>query len=195
MPSLLYRDIRSLSQLGGELNWIISVDPNGNTLESRKTTLSWSGSALKQVFDATWTLREGIGSGGDVLIDDMRATTSLDVEGTSVTHLTVSVVLPVALEENVLPSEFQLDANYPNPFNPYTEIRYNTPETSHVTIRVFNVQGQLVKTLVDEITEPGRHSVRWDGQNMAGLPVSSGVYLYRMTSGTFHDVQSMVLLK
>jgi photosystem II stability/assembly factor-like uncharacterized protein len=88
------------------------------------------------------------------------------------------------------PGEFSLVGNYPNPFNPSTTIRYGLPARSHVRLSVFNTLGQQVAVLQDGEQESGYHEVRFDGSN---LP--SGVYFYRMESGTFTETKKLVLTK
>jgi hypothetical protein len=106
-----------------------------------------------------------------------------------------------------LPQAYILEQNYPNPFNPVAEIQFGIPVASSVKLEVFNVLGQLVKTLVNEEKAPGYHRVSWDGTNQDGMSVPSGVYLYRlsafatrhssMSEGSFGFVESkkMVFVK
>jgi len=89
-----------------------------------------------------------------------------------------------------LPDRVTLHPNYPNPFNPSTEIRFTLPEAGAVNVAVFNLIGQKVATLADERFEAGTHSVNFNGRD---LP--SGVYLCRMTSGSFAQTQKLVLVK
>jgi uncharacterized lipoprotein YddW (UPF0748 family) len=89
-----------------------------------------------------------------------------------------------------VPSTFGLDQNYPNPFNPLTVIGYQVPAAGRVTITVYDVLGQAVDRLVDDVEPAGRHTVPWNGSNRA-----SGVYIVRMTSGSFAAVKRMILLK
>ena len=97
---------------------------------------------------------------------------------------------PVNVEVNPdLPTEFVLGQNYPNPFNPSTNIKYEIPAVARVTIKVYDVLGSEVATLVDGMHQPGRYEVVWDARN-----VTSGVYLYRLQSGTFVATKKMVLL-
>jgi hypothetical protein len=93
------------------------------------------------------------------------------------------------------PSQFVLRPNYPNPFNPSTNIRFEVATNSHVTLRVYDVSGALVRTLVDETKDAGSHVVEWDGRNDQGSPASSGVYFYRLTAPGFSDVRKMTLVK
>lgn len=89
-----------------------------------------------------------------------------------------------------VPSEFQLLQNYPNPFNPNTVIRYHIPSNSNVVLKVFDIMGREVKTLVNEKMQPGVYETSFDG---SGLP--SGVYFYRLTAGKFTETKKMTLLK
>jgi len=91
-----------------------------------------------------------------------------------------------------------LEANYPNPFNPTTTIRFNIEQRGHVMLSVYNVAGQLVRTLVDDVREPaqgGLHSVVWYGESQAGEEVASGVYFYKLVTPGFTKTRKMVLLK
>jgi len=97
--------------------------------------------------------------------------------------------------ENILPDEYALEQNYPNPFNPETRIRYALPDQGHVTLKIYRIDGQLVRTLQDASQSPGRYERIWDGNNEFGNKVSSGVYFYRLQSNNFAQVRKMILLK
>jgi len=98
---------------------------------------------------------------------------------------------PISSElDNQLPMQFDLSQNYPNPFNPSTSIQFSLPEAAHVRLDVFNSLGQLVYTLVNEQRSTGVHTVRF---NAAGL--SSGVYLYKITTADFSQTKKMLLVK
>jgi hypothetical protein len=89
-----------------------------------------------------------------------------------------------------------LEQNYPNPFNPQTTIAFSLKDRARVKIDVYNVAGELVKTLVDETRAAGSYSdVRWDGRNAANQPVSSGVYFYKLVTNNYSMTKKMVLLK
>ena len=97
---------------------------------------------------------------------------------------------------NELPKTFAVHENYPNPFNPETTIRFDLPERMNVTVQVYNILGELVKTLVDNTQMPaGYHSIRWNGTNQMGMSVASGIYLYHVEAGTHQSTHRMVLLK
>jgi len=88
------------------------------------------------------------------------------------------------------PAEFRLYPNHPNPFNAITLLSFQLPVAGHVTLQVFDLQGRLVETLIDGWRDAGSHSVVFDGSNL-----SSGLYLYRITAGSFDATGKMVLLK
>jgi hypothetical protein len=89
-----------------------------------------------------------------------------------------------------------LAQNVPNPFNPSTRIEFTVKERSPVTLRIYNVRGQRVKTLVDDVRVPGiTHRVTWDGRNDAGERVASGVYFYRISTKEFVKTRKMVLIE
>jgi glycosidase len=98
-----------------------------------------------------------------------------------------------------LPEHFLLEQNYPNPFNPATLIGYQLASASDVKLKVYNMLGEEVKSLVAQRQLPGRHTVTWDGTNAAGTPVSSGVYFYRLTvqseTRLFVQTRKMLLLR
>ncbi|MBK6766009.1 MAG: T9SS type A sorting domain-containing protein [bacterium] len=110
-----------------------------------------------------------------------------------------SVVLPLTLVRTLaigdpmtpLPQQFALEQNFPNPFNPSTQIRFDVAETALTTLRVYNVLGQeIIAPISGQRVEAGQHIVNVD---MSGLP--SGVYLYRLESGSFVETKKMVLMK
>ena len=94
-----------------------------------------------------------------------------------------------------VPAVFSLGQNFPNPFNPTTTIAYNVAHESFVTLTVYNLLGQEVRTLVADLRAAGSHSAVWDGRDDAGREVPSGVYLYRMNAGRFQDTRRMVLVR
>lgn len=98
-----------------------------------------------------------------------------------------------------LPKAFALGQNYPNPFNPSTTIAYDIPDDQtssvQVSLKVYNVRGQVVKTLVNTAKDAGHYVVQWDGTNENGETISSGVYFYRIKAGDFVTTRKMVLLK
>jgi hypothetical protein len=102
----------------------------------------------------------------------------------------IYVSVPTGVDEKQIPTEFSLAQNYPNPFNPTTIIKYALPKNLHVTLEVFNALGQRVMSLVDEMKEAGYHEATLDGNTLA-----SGVYIYKVTAGSFVDSRKLLLIK
>ncbi|MDP6401902.1 MAG: FlgD immunoglobulin-like domain containing protein, partial [Candidatus Marinimicrobia bacterium] len=100
-----------------------------------------------------------------------------------------------AIENAGIPDEFALYNNYPNPFNPITNIKYDIPEVADVHLEIYNVAGQRIRTLVQGQQEPGRYKVQWAAKNDYGRPVASGMYIYRIRAGDFVSVKKLVLMK
>ncbi|UCD63506.1 MAG: T9SS type A sorting domain-containing protein [Candidatus Zixiibacteriota bacterium] len=150
--------------------WPIPADVTGPN-EMGTTYISSDGS--------TWT-DLGAAWGDDVAI---RARTSVD--------------LPVSVADTPEPTPYaySLSHNYPNPFNPATRISYSLERRSQVQLVVYNILGQRVATLVDEVMPAGQHTVSWNGTDDSGNMLGSGVYFYRFKAGDFTDTKKMVLLK
>ena len=113
-------------------------------------------------------------------------TGSFKVIGTSITDTE---------EETIVPTEFAVMQNYPNPFNPTTMISYTLPEASFVTIKVYDMLGREVRTLLSGDVSAGYHSIEWNGEDNFGGRVSSGTYIYRVVSGGKAVTKKMLLLK
>ena len=111
-------------------------------------------------------------------------------------RLSNPVVTLGALDVQSTPTEFALHQNYPNPFNPQTNIPYDLAEGGDVVLRIYNLLGQVVRTLVRERQAPGRYSVQWSGMDDRGVSVSSGIYFYQVSvAGKFQDAKRLMLLK
>ena len=94
-----------------------------------------------------------------------------------------------------IPDEIGLSQNFPNPFNPITEIRYNLPIDQNVAITIYDLNGRVVKTLVDGMQPAGYHKIIWDGTNANGMAIATGIYFYQMKAGDYVEINKMVLLK
>lgn len=94
-----------------------------------------------------------------------------------------------------LPSEYELSANYPNPFNPSTKIDFALPDPQQVKLVIYAVDGRRIATIVDRDLPAGRHSVTWTGRDDRGETVASGIYFYRIVAGPFSRTCKMTLLK
>ncbi|MCH6574234.1 MAG: T9SS type A sorting domain-containing protein, partial [Bacteroidetes bacterium] len=103
---------------------------------------------------------------------------------------TVDIVTGIAENETNLPIEYTLKQNYPNPFNPSTRIKYSIPQSSNVVIKVFDILGNEIETLVNEQMSVGTYEITWyAGQ----LP--SGVYFYQLKAGSYIETKKMILLR
>jgi len=89
----------------------------------------------------------------------------------------------------------KLNSNYPNPFNPVTKISYSVKEPSNVTMEIYNIRGQLVKSLVNEVKETGNYTISWNGIDNSNKSVSSGVYFYKMKTQNYNSTKKMILMK
>jgi hypothetical protein len=98
-------------------------------------------------------------------------------------------------EDLMGPRQFSISQNYPNPFNPNTLIEYALPKTSHVKIVIYNILGQKVRILKDEMEQSGHKTVIWDGKDDSGNEVSSGIYFYRIVAGDFIKSMKMLMVK
>jgi hypothetical protein len=115
----------------------------------------------------------------------------IDEFGTEFAHYTVAnSMTDINSGSDILPSKYELSQNFPNPFNPETSIEYLIPEASIVSIKIYDVLGRELKTLVNGYKQKGRYKITF---NSAGLP--SGVYFYRMETNSFSDIKKMIILK
>ena len=103
---------------------------------------------------------------------------------------------PDITEDEVPPvTSFALVQNYPNPFNPNTTIKYEIPRACHVSLKIYDVAGKLIRVLEERHRERGRHTAEWDGRDGAGRTVASGIYFYRLQADTDIDTKRMVLIR
>ena len=98
-------------------------------------------------------------------------------------------------DDRYISSVFLLHDNYPNPFNPVTNLEYDLHKEAFVNVTIFDMLGNKVNKLIDEIQSSGKKSIQWDATNNNGQPVSAGVYLYRIQVGNYHKTKKMILLK
>jgi hypothetical protein len=97
--------------------------------------------------------------------------------------------------ETQLPQEFILHQNYPNPFNPVTTIKFSVPHTSYLNLKIFDLLGREVKDLLNDEVRPGIHTIQWDGTDNNGQKVTSGIYIYKLSSNNFTSIKKLLLLK
>ena len=133
------------------------------------------------------------------LYNGMYDTTASEIRNGSAIKFTTLIPLVVSVDErnnkSLIPDKYTLSQNYPNPFNPDTRIRYTLPEAGLVTLKIYRIDGELVRTIQDDYQSAGVYEKVWDGRNDHGTIVSSGVYFYRICANNFVQVKKMVLLK
>ena len=103
------------------------------------------------------------------------------------------MALPRA-NENV-PTDFALSQNFPNPFNPETEISFQIARAERAELAIYNIAGEKIRTLVSGTVPPGNHAVKWDGKDERGQRLASGAYVYRLKIGNLQVSRKMVLLQ
>ena len=131
----------------------------------------------------------GSGPGGPLYVDDIY------VENTSALNLTNPTTMTTAVSSDEVPQAYSLAPNYPNPFNPHTNIAFALADYQPVRLAVYSLDGRQVAVLVDEVLPAGRHEVVWNGCDLQGRPLASGTYFYRIEAGSFQENRVMTLLK
>ncbi|MCF7920563.1 MAG: hypothetical protein K9N06_11685 [Candidatus Cloacimonetes bacterium] len=183
-------------EIGGDGHGVEPHTVNGQLILQHAISWMWlasssgyleaGGSELLAVnFDAH-DLEESIYTGDIVISCD-----SWDIK-------TIPVVLNVEMTGDGTGSLLQvaeLTGNYPNPFNPETEICFLIPKAAEVILEIYNVKGQLVRTLADDYFPAGRHALVWNGKDDAGKTVTTGIYFYHLKTDSFEDSGKMVLMK
>jgi len=113
----------------------------------------------------------------------------------STKHMDHSAALGIDVSSETLPNRFGLKQNYPNPFNPTTEIAFTLDQTADVNLSIYNMLGQKVRTLTNGSKNAGTHTLQWNGLDEMGQNVSTGIYLYRLTSGSKSITKKMAFMK
>jgi len=144
---------------------------------------------ISTFFAQKWQGDSLVPSQGDLWISDSSGNTS-GFTGYKVEIRYTGETWPSLVEPQSFPEDFRLSQNYPNPFNPSTTISFNLPRRARVKLRIFDILGREVATLVDEEKQPGSYSVRWDAR-----PIASGVYFYELRAGSYRGVKKMVLIR
>jgi photosystem II stability/assembly factor-like uncharacterized protein len=138
--------------------------------------------------DSTWTQLT-------TTVDAVAKTATATTNAFSTWALASAIPTAIVESPSTTPPAFSLNQNYPNPFNPTTTIRYSVARTGHVELTIYNLLGQEINRLVEGVLPAGNHTVIWNGRNLAGETVSSGIYIYRLTAGTTQHSRRMTLLK
>jgi hypothetical protein len=198
---------------GSDQSNAIAIDGSGNVYVTGASTGSGTGYDFTTVKylangDSGWVMRYNGPAGGDeasgyIAVDDsgnVYVTGWSQGGGGDNDYCTIKYVqTPSKVKDETgdreRPSEFDLSQNYPNPFNPTTKIEFTLAKSGFVTLRIYDVLGRKVRTLVSEELSSGYKSVIWDGKNDDGEDVASAVYLYQLKVGDFSEPKKMLLLK
>lgn len=171
----------------------VDVSSNNGSTWSRLATFNGKDSATwkLQSFDIT----PYVSGSSNMLVrfrDSCDSNTNWDGWYVDNINVTAYQIVPTDIGGNLsgMPTRFELSQNYPNPFNPSTQIKFSVPKEGFVNIKVFDVLGREVRTLVNEVKKPGYYSVDFDGANL-----SSGFYFYRMETSSYVETKKMMLLK
>jgi hypothetical protein len=133
--------------------------------------------------------------GVDILWRESRDPFKNDQDTMAVLYANIPYSMITSVENEPLPAQFEILANYPNPFNPSTTVTFDVARRGAVSLVVYDVLGREVRTLVNDVLESGLHEVRWDGRNDGALPATSGVYIARLSTVSGSRTISMLLLK
>lgn len=165
------------------------------------TIFSLTTNTLSQVIFLPHTITTNTGRAEAVFAADVDGDGDMDVlsayrdDDKIFLHENLSSVTSVRFEALDVPEQFVLYNNYPNPFNPTTTITYDLPEAANVVLKIYNLLGQEVRTLLNTQQQRGVKSVVWDGRNALGVKVSSGIFVYRLQAGALVKTKKMILLR
>ena len=177
----------TLGQFSGDDQILRVVDPsNGETLFSFSNPATLSSTAYFYYPGLSIANVDG-GSTLEMIIRSRND--SLYIYGT---NLTVSSFVD---NNPIQPGNFRVEQNFPNPFNPSTTIRYSIQSPEKVSIRIYDISGQIVREFNEEHTEAGNFEIIWDGRNNFGEKVSSAAYFYQVSAGEFVESKKMILIK
>ncbi len=193
-----WTDMRAYVSSAQADTYLVKFSPDRADGADHPMTLLWSKQQVQSLYGGSVMLVDRFGISIDLKQEDSLVVTNSNIS--SLILIAQNPLLPpagVAGGSVNLPKEFALEQNFPNPFNPTTVFRYALPEDAQVSLRVYNLLGQEVKTLVNGVQIAGYHSVAWSASAMA-----SGVYFYRLEAAglsqpirTFEQVRKMVLVK
>ena len=173
------------------LNWDFQV----KSTETGKThLLKWDNEGLNKLSLYVYL----IDPENEKIIDMNNETSYTFTQGTSKKTFKVYATQDASFKPQIIPLEFKLQQNYPNPFNPTTTIRFGLPESLNnhkISVKVFDILGREVATLLNEKLKMGYHEVKWDGRNNSNIPAASGIYFYQVKGGSQLLVKKMVLMR
>jgi hypothetical protein len=189
---------RAISLLSGknEINFKLQIieENTGNVLSELNNVLFRKGKA-NQSDDISYEVNTGR-TGSKTVRIKLAASSNFDVNCSLSKAYAADFVIAksslqnINLENESLPTTYDLAQNYPNPFNPTTMISYSLPKANHVTLKVYDLLGRVVALLVNEIKPQGRHNVQFNASSLA-----SGIYFYRLQAGNFVETKKLVIAK
>jgi hypothetical protein len=167
----------------------LGLVPNNDTLKIMNGELVHNNGGIYQhqiTIPFTFTASSSPG------IDSLYATANVGYTGkwNWIPEKRIIVIQGIGINNNSIPVFFTLVQNYPNPFNSQTKISYNLPKKDFVTLKIFDLQGRLVKTLINGIQSEGNHTLSFDGTTL-----TSGIYFYSLSAGEFAETKKMLLIK
>jgi hypothetical protein len=193
-------DVRGISLVAkGQFGKFIGVE-KGTLLANYSTpTMVMSRSQGREVFFDLAVMglgADGLDKEGEIAVLRFDGTASVEVARAESRNSRNQTMASYMKEQPLeIPSSYGLGQNYPNPFNPSTIIDYQVRAASMVEISVYNLLGGKVAALVNEFKEAGTYNVAWNGMDVSGRQVASGIYLYSMRAGEYVSMKKMVLLK
>jgi len=204
--SALYRDtVVAIPSYNAQMITAIAASNSGENTISNAVVFTSAPPSVSSLVTAYWndpllsssTTATGIRATGtyDFGYPTTAASYSKGTFGQPLGSLTWFNTLVGVKENNEVPTDFILSQNYPNPFNPTTNIRYSIRNAGMVRIDIFNSLGQRIDTIVNIEQNPGQYVVTWNGKNMFGQDVASGIYLYKISANNYSQTKKMMLIK
>ena len=206
--SLIYPTINDTIQISNDpndtfhFNWQESVDIDSDVNYIITINLDYFGNYYSSSYESNDSYVEIASDEWAELIDFPWWTLEYVVEATDGEYTVESEIgqfvfqkTSLSNESDLIPLSFNLHQNYPNPFNPFTTLRYDLLEDGLVNITIYDMLGNVINQLVNEVQSSGYKSIQWNATNNLGQPVSAGVYLYSIEAGDFRKTKKMILLK
>ena len=146
---------------------------------------------INELFKVNMKVLNGLTEPTFINLINLRLNESSIIDVASSSEISQSVLST----DNEIPYQFTLHNNYPNPFNPETNIQFDIPEQLSVRLAIYDLSGKEVNVLVHNTFAPGKYEVKWAGKDQHGQPVSAGMYIYQIEAGSFRNTKKLILLK
>jgi len=194
---LLVQGLEIGELMSGRLTNSVQLASISSALNGEKLTVYTDGNVVNITTimpDGKLWQKTEIVTNGQLTVDVPDEKLNYKIEAVKLEGLTLTSVQDLK-NMNAVPTEFSLSQNYPNPFNPSTTISFSLPVSANVDLKVYNVAGQVIKTLMAGQLNAGSHQIQWDGTDVNGNNAPSGVYFYKLQAGEFNQTCRMQLLK